>query len=49
VTLDFAQVVAEVVETVTFIGEMEGGEDALMDLLGCPASEVSAATQQNLA
>ena len=48
-TLELAQVVAELVETVTFIGEMKGGEDGLMDLLGCPAADVSAAMQENLA
>jgi len=48
-TLEFAEVVAELVETVTFIGEMEGGEDGLMDLLGCPAADVSAAMEENLA
>ena len=48
-TPEFAEVVAELVETVTFIGEMEGGEDDLMDLVGCPAADVSAAMQENLA
>ena len=48
-TLEFAQVVAKLIETVTFIGEMEGGQDGLMDLLGCPSADVSAAMQENLA
>ena len=46
---EFAQVIAELIETVAFIGEMEGGEDGLMDLLGCPSADVSAAMQENFA
>jgi hypothetical protein len=49
VTPEFAQVVAELVETVTFTGEMEGGEDGLVDLIGSPAADVSAAMEENLA
>jgi len=48
-TPEFAEVVAELVETVTFIGEMEGGEDGLMDLVGSPAADVSCAMEENLA
>ena len=48
-TPEFAEVVAELVETVTFIGEMEGGEDGLVDLVGSPTADVSAAMEENLA
>jgi hypothetical protein len=48
-TLEFAQVVAKLIETVTVIGEMEGGQDGLLGLLGCPSADVSAAMQENLA
>ena len=46
--LELAQVVAELVETVGVVGEIEGGEDGLMDLLGGPAAEVSAGMQEDL-
>ena len=48
VTLEFAQVVAQLVQAVSSLGEMEGGEDGLMDLLGGPTADVSAAVQENL-
>ncbi len=48
-TPEFAQVIAELVETVTFIGEMEGGEDGLVDLVGSPAADMSAAMEEDLA
>ena len=47
-SLEFAQVVAQLVQAVCFTGEMEGGEDGLMDLLGGPTADVSAAVQQDL-
>jgi hypothetical protein len=46
---EFAQVIAELIETVTFIGEMECGEDGLVDLIGSPAADMSAAMEENLA
>ena len=49
VTLELAQIVAQLVQTVSLFGEMEGGEDGLVDLLGGPAADVSAAVQENLA
>jgi hypothetical protein len=49
VSPEFAQVIAELIETVTFIGEMEGREDGLMDLIGSPAADMSAAMEENLA
>ena len=48
VSLEFAQVVAQLVQAVRFIGEVEGGEDGLVDLLGGPTADVSAAMQKNL-
>jgi hypothetical protein len=49
VTPEFAQIIAELIKTITFIGEMEGGEDGLVDLIGSPASDMSAAMEENLA
>jgi len=46
---EFAQVIAELIETVTLIGEMEGGEDGLVDLISSPTSNMSAAMEENLA
>ena len=48
VSLEFAQVVAQLVQTVSSLGEMEGGEDGLVDLLGGPTADMSAAVQKNL-
>src|SRR6516165_10043874 len=47
VALELAQVVAQLVETVGVVGEVEGGEDGMVDLLGGPAAEVSAAMQED--
>jgi len=47
VTLEFAQIVAESVEAVSFLGEVEGGEDGAMDLLGSPAADMAAAMQED--
>ena len=47
-TLKLAQVVAQSIEAVSSLGEIEGGEDGLVDLLGGPAADVSAAVQENL-
>ena len=46
--LELAQVVAQLVEAIGAIGEMEGCEDSLVDLFGRPAADVSAAVQQDL-
>ena len=48
VTFELAQIVAQLVQAVSSFGEMEGGEDGLVDLLGGPAADVSAAMQENL-
>jgi len=48
VSLEFAQVVAQLVQAVNFVGEMEGGDDGLMDLLGGPTADMSSAVQKNL-
>jgi len=42
-----AQVVAQLVQAVSSLGEMEGGEDGPMDLLGGPTADVRAAVQEN--
>ena len=46
---EFAQVITELIKTVIFIGEMEGGEDGLVDLIGSPAADMSAGMEENLA
>ena len=47
VALELAQVVAQLVEAVGALGQVEGCEDSLVDLLGGPATDVSAAMQQD--
>ena len=47
-TLELAQIVAELVKAVAPLREAEGGEDGLMDLLGRPAADVRAAVQEDL-
>src|SRR5712672_738122 len=47
VALEPAQVVAELVEAVGAVGEVEGGEDGVVDLLGGPAADVAAAMQEH--
>src|SRR5580704_10008811 len=42
-----AQVVAELVETVGAVGEVEGSEGGVVDLLGSPAADVTAAMQEH--
>jgi hypothetical protein len=44
---ELAQVVAQLIQAIGAIGEMEGCEDGLVDLLGGPAADVSAAVQQD--
>ena len=46
--LQFAQIVAKLVEAVGICGEMEGGEDGLVDLASRPASDLGAGVQKNL-
>ena len=45
---EFAQVVAQLVDAVASVGELEGAEDSLVDLLGGPAADVAAAVQKDL-
>src|SRR5712672_4616399 len=47
VALQLAQVVAQLVEAVGAVGEVEGGEDGMVDLLGGPAADVTAAMQED--
>ena len=47
VALELAQVVAELVEAVSAVGEVEGGENGVVDLLGRPAADVAAAMEQH--
>src|SRR5437660_12864436 len=47
VALQLAQVVAQLVEAVGAVGEVEGGEDGVVDLLGRPAADVAAAMEQH--
>ena len=48
VPFELAQVVAQLVQAVSSLGEIEGGEDGLVDLLGGPTADASAAVQENL-
>ena len=43
---ELAQIVAELVEAVGSLGEVEAGEDGVMDLPCRPAAEVTAAMQE---
>ena len=43
---ELAEVVAELGQSVMIGGELEGGEDGLMDLPGAPSPELSTAVQQ---
>lgn len=45
---EFSQIVTELVESVLFRGDLTGGEDCLVDLLGGPATDGAAVMQQNL-
>ena len=47
-TFQLAQIVAQLVQTIRWFGETEGGADGLVDFLRGPAADVSAAMQQNL-
>ena len=46
-TLELAQIVAQLVQAIASLREAEGGEDGLMDLLGRPATDVSATVQED--
>ena len=47
VGFELAQVVAELVEPVGAVGEVEGGEDGVVDLLGGPAADLTTAVQED--
>src|SRR5271167_1308465 len=47
VAFEFAQVVAQLVDAVASVGELEGGDNGLMDLLGGPAADVGATVQED--
>ena len=44
-TFEFAQIIAELVEPVCFIGKSEGGKDGRVNLFGRPAPDGIAAVQ----
>src|SRR5207253_6206725 len=44
---ELAQVITELGEGVVFGGELEGGEDGLMDLAGAPSAELGTAVEQD--
>src|ERR1700747_639908 len=48
VGFELAQVVAELVESVGAVGEVEGGRDGVVDLLGGPAADLTTAVQEDL-
>src|SRR5215467_10210037 len=48
VSLEFAQIVAQLVQAIALLREPEGGEHGFMDLLSCPAADVRAAVQEDL-
>src|SRR3982751_4810351 len=45
---ELAEIVAELVQSVLFRGELEGDENGFMDLFGGPASDRTAVMQENL-
>jgi hypothetical protein len=47
VASELAQVVAELVDAVGAVGEVKGGEGSVVDLLGSPAADMSAAMEQH--
>src|SRR6516165_7755148 len=47
VAFELAQVVAELVQAVGTVGEVKAGEDGVVDLLGGPAANLSAAMQED--
>src|SRR4249920_643956 len=48
VAFEFAQVVAQLVDGVASVGELEGTEDSLVDLPGGPAADMAAGVQEDL-
>ena len=48
VGFELAQVVAELVQPVGAVGEVEGGEDGVVDVLGGPATDLTTAVQEDL-
>ena len=48
VAIEFAQVVAKLVETVGLFGKLKALENDLMNVLGAPAAEIIAGVQKNL-
>src|SRR5438445_1903283 len=46
VGLELAQVVTELVQPVGAVGEAEGGEDGVVDVLGGPATDLTTAMQE---
>ena len=44
---EFTQVVAQLVDAVASVGELEGAEDSLMDLPGGRATDVAATVQED--
>jgi len=47
VPLELSQIVAELVEAVGFIGEVEGGQEGVVDFLRGPTADLSATMQQD--
>jgi len=47
VAFELTQVVAELIEAVGAVGEVEGGEDGVVNLLGGPAADMTAAMQED--
>ena len=45
---EFSQIVSELVDAVSLLGDIEGGQDGLVDFPGSPAAQVGAAMQENL-
>jgi hypothetical protein len=49
VTFEFAEVVAELVQSIVFRRKLEGGDDCLVNLFGGPAANGRAVVQQDFA
>jgi hypothetical protein len=47
-TLEPAQVIAQLVQAIAPLREAEGGQDGLVDLLGRPATDVRSTVQEDL-
>src|SRR6266478_7673721 len=47
VAFELAQIVAKLVEAVGAVGEVESGENGVVDLLGVPAADMAAAMEQH--